>query len=81
MPTALHAPKTAFVTGASSGIGKAAALALARAGYRVVGTSRKVDSGEVRDGIRMIACDVTSDASVVAQWPPRTPNSVASNCW
>ncbi|WP_312809209.1 oxidoreductase [Agrobacterium cavarae] len=58
--------KTAFVTGASSGIGKAAALALSRAGYRVIGTSRKASPDEVRDGIRMIACDVTSDASVAA---------------
>ena len=30
----------ALVTGASSGIGKAAALALAGAGFEVVGTSR-----------------------------------------
>lgn len=58
--------KTAFVTGASSGIGKAAALALSRAGYKVIGTSRKAQAGEVRDGIRMIACDVTSDDSVAA---------------
>ena len=56
--------KTAFVTGASSGIGKATALALAQAGYRVIGTSRKAALGEVRDGVRMIACDVTDDASV-----------------
>lgn len=45
--------KTAFVTGASSGIGKAAAVALSRAGYRVIGTSRKAEPGEVRDGIRL----------------------------
>ncbi|MBB3957222.1 short-subunit dehydrogenase [Novosphingobium sediminicola] len=64
--SASKTPKTAFVTGASSGIGKAAALALNRAGYRVIGTSRKAAPGEVRDGIRMIACDVTSDASVAA---------------
>lgn len=56
--------KTALVTGASSGIGKAAAAALVKAGYRVIGTSRKAALGEVRDGIRMIACDVTDDASV-----------------
>lgn len=56
--------KTAFITGASSGIGKAAALALSKAGYRVIGTSRKAAPGEVREGIRMIACDVTSDESV-----------------
>lgn len=58
--------RTAFVTGASSGIGKAAAHALARAGYRVIGTSRKAQPGEVRDGIRIVACDVTSDESVSA---------------
>ena len=58
------AQKAAFLTGGSSGIGKAAALALAQAGYRVVGTSRRAAPGEVRDGIRMIACDVTDDASV-----------------
>ncbi|WP_425988773.1 oxidoreductase [Ensifer sp. R-19] len=58
--------KTAFVTGASSGIGRAAALLLARAGYRVIGTSRKAAPDEIREGIRMIACDVTSDTSVSA---------------
>lgn len=58
--------KTAFLTGASSGIGKAAASALVRAGYRVIGTSRSASPNEVRDGIRMIACDVTSDQSVEA---------------
>ena len=60
------AQKTAFLTGGSSGIGKAAAVALARAGYRVIGTSRRAEPGEVRDSIRMIACDVTDDASVAA---------------
>jgi short-subunit dehydrogenase len=58
--------KTVFLTGASSGIGKAAATALTKAGYRVIGTSRSAKSGELRDGIRMIACDVTSDDSVAA---------------
>jgi short-subunit dehydrogenase len=56
--------RAAFITGASSGIGKAAALALTRAGYRVIGTSRSASPGEMRDGIRMIECDVTDDASV-----------------
>ena len=35
----------ALVTGASSGIGKAAALALAEAGFEVVGTSRQHSRG------------------------------------
>ena len=56
--------KTALVTGASSGIGEATAVALSQAGYRVIGTSRKAAPGEVRNGIRMIACDVTDDSSV-----------------
>lgn len=58
--------KTAFLTGASSGIGKAAAAAPTSAGYRVIGTSRSAAPNEVRDGIRMIPCDVTSDESVAA---------------
>ena len=60
-----NSQKTAFLTGASSGIGKAAAIALAEAGYRVIGTSRKTATGEVLEGVRMIACDVTDDASVM----------------
>ena len=42
--------KTAFLTGASSGIGKAAAAALKSAGYRVIGTSRRAEPDAVRDG-------------------------------
>jgi short-subunit dehydrogenase len=52
----------AIVTGASSGIGKATAKALANAGYTVFGTSRRA---MVRsDGLAMLACDVTDEASV-----------------
>lgn len=58
--------KTALITGASTGIGKAAASALSKAGYRVIGTSRSAKPGEVRDGIRLIPCDVTSDDAVAA---------------
>jgi short-subunit dehydrogenase len=35
--------KVIFITGASSGIGKAAALAFAKAGYRVAGTARRLE--------------------------------------
>jgi NAD(P)-dependent dehydrogenase (short-subunit alcohol dehydrogenase family) len=34
------APRVTLVTGASSGIGRAAALALVNAGFAVIGTSR-----------------------------------------
>ena len=53
----------ALVTGASSGIGKATAIALKQAGYKVFGTSRKhVPKND--DGVEMLVCDVTDDDSV-----------------
>ena len=56
--------KTAIVTGASSGIGKASAEAFARAGFTVFGTSRRASNGS--NGVAMLTCDVTDDASVKA---------------
>jgi NAD(P)-dependent dehydrogenase (short-subunit alcohol dehydrogenase family) len=53
----------ALVTGASTGIGRASAEALAWAGFTVFGTSRR----PVKDGPRqvsMLTCDVTDDESV-----------------
>ena len=55
----------ALVTGASSGIGYAAAKALQAAGFDVFGTSRHA-TAEGPDGVTMLTCDVTDDASVVA---------------
>ncbi|WP_338832108.1 oxidoreductase [Bradyrhizobium sp. 27S5] len=57
--------KIALVTGASSGIGEATAERLAKAGYKVYGTSRR----EARAGKRsfeILPLDVTSDESVEA---------------
>ncbi|MGW0423908.1 oxidoreductase [Streptomyces sp. NPDC003015] len=56
----------ALVTGASSGIGKAAALALVEAGYEVVGTSRNTAHVTPPKGVIFLDLDVTSDQSVVA---------------
>lgn len=57
--------KVALVTGASSGIGEAAALQLLSAGYRVYGTSRRgADAGD--RAFPLLALDVTDDASVAA---------------
>jgi short-subunit dehydrogenase len=56
-------PGVALVTGASSGIGHAAAKALQNAGFRVFGTSRRA-AAERSDGITMLTCDVTDDQSV-----------------
>src|SRR5437879_6436271 len=54
----------AVVTGASSGIGKAAALALVAAGFDVVGTSRDTSRITPLDGVTFLDLDVGSDASV-----------------
>src|SRR5215212_11113576 len=56
----------ALVTGASSGIGKAAALALAATGFEVVGTSRNASRVPPHDGVTFLDLDVTSDESVTA---------------
>ena len=60
--------KVALVTGASSGIGEAAALALRDAGYLVYGAARRVDrmSALVDAGAQVLAMDVTDDASMTA---------------
>jgi NAD(P)-dependent dehydrogenase (short-subunit alcohol dehydrogenase family) len=55
--------KTAIVTGASSGIGKATAAALAQAGFTVFGTSRRaIENGPKQ--VTMLTCDVTDEESV-----------------
>ena len=56
----------ALVTGASSGIGQAAAGALAAAGFRVAGTSRDASRVTPRDGVTFLDLDVTSDESAAA---------------
>jgi NAD(P)-dependent dehydrogenase (short-subunit alcohol dehydrogenase family) len=54
----------ALVTGASSGIGQAAARAFVEAGFEVVGTSRHASGLTDRDGVTFHDLDVTSDESV-----------------
>jgi short-subunit dehydrogenase len=56
----------ALVTGASSGIGKEAALALVAAGYQVIGTSRNTANVTARQGVTFLDLDVACDASVAA---------------
>ena len=51
--------QTAFVTGASRGIGKACAVWLARAGYDVAITARSVLEGEAREHSSTVASSNT----------------------
>jgi NAD(P)-dependent dehydrogenase (short-subunit alcohol dehydrogenase family) len=56
----------ALVTGASSGIGRAASLALVAAGFEVVGTSRNASGINQHGAVTFLDLDVTSDESVGA---------------
>lgn len=61
--------RIALVTGAGSGIGRAAALALASAGFTVVVAGRRLApleavAGEAGRGALPLACDVRDAASV-----------------
>jgi len=63
--------KTAVVTGASAGIGAATFLALAAAGFRVVGGARRVErverlAREAGGGARALPLDVTAPDSIAA---------------
>ena len=54
----------ALVTGASSGIGKAATPALADTGFQVIGTSRHTSHATPGNDVTFLDLDVTSDESV-----------------
>ena len=56
----------ALVTGATSGIGQAAALALAQAGFEVIGTGRHTAQIAAHDGVTLLDLDVSDDSSVSA---------------
>jgi NAD(P)-dependent dehydrogenase (short-subunit alcohol dehydrogenase family) len=61
---AFETGRVALVTGASVGIGEAAARALVGAGFTVYGTSRRAAAGETRDGVVFLPLDVTDNESV-----------------
>jgi NAD(P)-dependent dehydrogenase (short-subunit alcohol dehydrogenase family) len=63
---AVKTGRVALVTGASSGIGEAAARALVGAGFTVYGTSRKATAGEKREEVVFLPLDVTDDDSVAS---------------
>jgi 3-hydroxy acid dehydrogenase / malonic semialdehyde reductase len=59
--------KTAIVTGASSGIGRATAKALAAAGVRVAGGARRVDRLDTEIALELDVTDPASAARFVAE--------------
>lgn len=74
--------RTALVTGASSGIGKATAAALVARGYRVVGTSRRPEAlaaGQRVDGVEYLPLDLGDDASIEALATAAGPVDVLVN--
>jgi NAD(P)-dependent dehydrogenase (short-subunit alcohol dehydrogenase family) len=58
--------QVALVTGATSGIGQAAARALADAGFEVIGTGRNTARIAADDSVTLVDLDVSSDESVAA---------------
>ncbi len=74
--------QTAVVTGASSGIGRAIALALASAGYRVVAIGRDavaLDALRSLERMEPIQLDITDRQAVVAALSHRTVDVLVNN--
>ena len=67
MPT-----KTALVTGASRGVGRGVASALAEAGYRVFATSRTVANADLPDAVVRLPCDHLDDAQTALAFAAAT---------
>src|SRR5437762_14367494 len=73
--------KRAIVTGASSGIGKATAAALAGAGVRVAGGARRVERLETEAALELDVTDAASCTRLVggAVEPPGGLHSLGNN--
>ena len=58
--------QTAFVTGASRGVGRGVAIGLAQGGFKVFGTGRSIEKADLPAGIARIRCDHTQDHETAA---------------
>lgn len=64
MPMKKAQPKVILVTGASSGIGKEAAVLLAGAGHKVYGAARR--TAQISEGVTPLYLDISDEASIDA---------------
>jgi 2-keto-3-deoxy-L-fuconate dehydrogenase len=74
------AGKTALVTAAGQGIGRATALAFAREGARVIATDIKLSQLDTLEGCRAMQLDVTDGDAVAALARELGPIDVLFNC-
>jgi NAD(P)-dependent dehydrogenase (short-subunit alcohol dehydrogenase family) len=68
-------PNTIFITGASTGLGRAAARLFAQKGFKVIATMRRVADGAdlAADGVTVLPLDVTDlrqiEQAAASAWP------------
>jgi 2-keto-3-deoxy-L-fuconate dehydrogenase len=74
------AGKTAFLTAAAQGIGRATAIAFAREGARVIATDKAVDRLDGIEGAERLELDVLSTPAVKAMAERIGPIDVLFNC-
>ena len=70
--------KTALITGALGGMGKACAMRLTSGGYRVVGLDVKEPEGDV--GFEYVRCDLTDGADVESAFRRLKESGVSLDC-
>lgn len=78
--------KTALVTGASRGVGKGVAIALAASGYKVFTTGRTIQNTTLPEAITRITCDHTKDNETAAVFDETARESrqleiLVNNAW
>jgi 2-keto-3-deoxy-L-fuconate dehydrogenase len=72
--------KTAFVTAAAQGIGRATALAFVREGARVIATDLNAEALKSLDGCTALKLDVLDPAAIAAAAQAHGPIDVLFNC-
>jgi NAD(P)-dependent dehydrogenase (short-subunit alcohol dehydrogenase family) len=74
-------PAVALVTGASRGVGRGIAAALADAGMRVFASGRTIDQTALPPGVVGVGCDHTDDEAVARLFTRVEAEVVAWMSW